>query len=720
MKKNLPVTGKERHYGAEVSIISVTDLKGIITYVNQDFIDISGFTEGELIGKNHNVVRHPDMPPEAFQDLWDTIKDGHAWRGTVKNRCKNGDHYWVDAYVTPVFENGKIVGYQSVRSRPARDQISKAEGLYRRLNAKEITRIPRRRSVFDISLKVRIFASLGLLSLLAILAGVVNSVGAYQQEAVLGEQIHSIQNLEQQWKQLRQVPESDTQAREQLHAALDRAVGNMVENWGGAQALSRVSAINGWTRNVIVLICVFGLLVMLITGILLVRTAVGPMTQIVDIAQGIAGGDLTRQINVETSDEIGQMLQAMKLMQARLRTLFGRVGESSTALAIASEQVSSASEQTAGGMLRQQAEIDQVATAMNEMTATVQEVAGSTTEAASAAEQADSEADSGQQVVSRTRAAINALAREVETTAGVVHRLEEDSNNISSIMQVIKGIAEQTNLLALNAAIEAARAGESGRGFAVVADEVRTLAQRTQEATKEIRGVIEHLQQGISDAVSVMEKGRKQAEAAVDEASNTERSLESIRGAVATIRDMNLHIASAASQQSEVAEEMNRNVTAISQLAQDTTHHAEEFSASGTELARMANQLQTMVSQFKLGSGSGFNFASAKAAHLAWKARLRAFLDGKDKSLKEQATSGRDCALGKWYYAEGMKRYGEIPEMRSIEEPHNRLHRLIHDIMELKQAGRAQEAEAKYQEVAPLSRQVVDLLDAVERRVRQG
>lgn len=134
-EKNYPVTGKERDYSPDIRIISTTDLKGILTYSNDDFKQVSGFTEEELVGKNHNVVRHPDMPPAAFADLWTTVKAKKPWMGIVKNRCKNGDHYWVNAYVTPLFENNEICGYQSVRTKPQKDQIERAERFYNKINS---------------------------------------------------------------------------------------------------------------------------------------------------------------------------------------------------------------------------------------------------------------------------------------------------------------------------------------------------------------------------------------------------------------------------------------------------------------------------------------------------------------------------------------------------------------------------------------------------------
>jgi aerotaxis receptor len=168
MKKNYPVTGKEVMMGAGESIISMTDLKGTITYVNQCFIDISGFREDELIGKSHNIVRHPDMPPEAFEDLWKTVKGGEPWRGIVKNRCANGDHYWVEAFVTPIYDGDQAIGYQSVRSAPSREQVAAAEKLYKRLNSKELKSLPKKHGVSNISIQMRIVIAYAMIALFSL------------------------------------------------------------------------------------------------------------------------------------------------------------------------------------------------------------------------------------------------------------------------------------------------------------------------------------------------------------------------------------------------------------------------------------------------------------------------------------------------------------------------------------------------------------------------
>lgn len=269
-------------------------------------------------------------------------------------------------------------------------------------------------------------------------------------------------------------------------------------------------------------------------------------------------------------------------------------------LLLSTEKMQAQSGYARQGVTRQQLETDQIATAINQMTATVQEVARSATDAASAANQADKEANNGKNVVSQTIKSIQTLAENVEQAANVIQKLEGDTTEIGSVLDVIKGIADQTNLLALNAAIEAARAGEQGRGFAVVADEVRTLASRTQQSTEEINKMIEKLQAGAKNAVVVMETGRLQAQNGVEQASKAGESLASITQSVATINDMNTQIAGAAEEQSKVAEEINRNVVNISQVAEETAHNVGEVADQSAELGNLAAALNAEVARFKV------------------------------------------------------------------------------------------------------------------------
>ncbi|WP_455208983.1 methyl-accepting chemotaxis protein [Kaarinaea lacus] len=313
-------------------------------------------------------------------------------------------------------------------------------------------------------------------------------------------------------------------------------------------------------------------------------------------------GDLTIQLPDNEEDEIGQLRKSFNRYIGELRDTIQMLASDLTTLSsVASELHSSSNEQNQNANTQLKESI-YVSDAMNEMTASAREVANITSNAANTAQNADEAASNGKQVVAQTVESINTLAQEVENTAGVVTTLQANSENIGSVLDVIRSVADQTNLLALNAAIEAARAGEQGRGFAVVADEVRTLASRTQESTEEIQQIILQLQNDSAQAVKAMEKGRAQANSSVAQAAKAGDSLEEITTAVSTIRDMNSQIASAAEEQTARSEEVKRNVEKINEVTELSNKIAERTSRVSEHLTQIVNRLETLIGKFKISA----------------------------------------------------------------------------------------------------------------------
>ena len=344
-----------------------------------------------------------------------------------------------------------------------------------------------------------------------------------------------------------------------------------------------------------------GIMVGLIIAFFMSRMITVPINDVVhafdDLAEG--EGDLTRRLNSEGKSEMARLSGGFNRFADKVHNLVQQVGGEVQNLTTVVENVSNIVEQTQQGSIQQREQTGQVATAITEMTATVQEVAANANSAADSAQQADQNARTGQSVVSDTIQSIQALASEIETGANVIHELEKDAEAIGSVLDVIRGIAEQTNLLALNAAIEAARAGEQGRGFAVVADEVRTLASRTQESTSEIQEMINSLQSQARAAVEAITQGQDKTRTSVDNASNAGEALNAITESVTTITNMNFQIASASEEQSVVAEEINKNVVNISEVADKNASASEQLATSSNDLARLTEDLRGLVSQFK-------------------------------------------------------------------------------------------------------------------------
>ncbi|NWE38131.1 methyl-accepting chemotaxis protein [Pseudomonas yamanorum] len=353
-------------------------------------------------------------------------------------------------------------------------------------------------------------------------------------------------------------------------------------------------------KNLLLLATALALAFGILAAWAITRQIVIPLSQTLKVAERVAAGDLSHNLISERRDELGQLQRSMQSMTVGLRELIGGISDGVTQIASAAEQLSAVTEQTSAGVNSQKVETDQVATAMNEMAATVQEVARNAEEASEAAVAADQQAREGDKVVGEAIAQIERLASEVGNSTEAMGHLKRESDKIGSVLDVIKSVAQQTNLLALNAAIEAARAGEAGRGFAVVADEVRSLAQRTQKSTEEIEELIVGLQSGTQQVATIMDNSRNLTDSSVELTRRAGNALENITRTVSTIQAMNQQIATAAEQQSAVAEEINRSVLNVRDVSEQTSAASEETAASSAELARLGIYLQTLVGRFKV------------------------------------------------------------------------------------------------------------------------
>jgi len=467
MRINQPVTQREYPVRDDCAIISHTDEKGRITYFNDDFVEYSGFTPEELMGQPHNIVRHPDMPPEAFRDLWATLKAGRPWQGLVKNRRKDGDHYWVKATATPKPGGG----YMSVRMKPSRAEVAAADALYARMRAGEKIALeggrPRAGLLTRLMRRVTVVQRVGLLMALTLFGyPLLLTVGYFDSG---------------------RIPTSS------LFFAL------------------------------------FGIVLTLIIGFWTVsRVGVG-LRAAQRIAARIANGELKVEFDDPGRDEIGQLFDQMQIMRNRLFELIFTLQQQLRKVQSAQEKAQEAAAAIAASSEQQAANTQSIAAAVTENAAAAQEITQHAAETAQAALAAQQAVDHGSAVVHRAADEIARIADAVRASSTNLTKLEGIATEIGQIIMTIRDIADQTNLLALNAAIEAARAGEQGRGFAVVADEVRKLAERTAKATLEIGTMIERIQQETRVSVASMQEGVSLVEKGAESAHEAGNSVEAIK-----------------------------------------------------------------------------------------------------------------------------------------------------------------------------------------------
>ncbi|PWE79866.1 chemotaxis protein [Bradyrhizobium sp. SUTN9-2] len=563
MRKNLPVTTVEYPVSDETLIVSRTDLKGKLAYFNEDFLAAAGFTSAELMGQPHNIVRHPDMPPEAFDNLWDTLKAGKPWLGAVKNRRKNGDFYWVLATASPIRENGEVKGYTSIRTKLPADQRKLAEEVYAAIREKKPhgyridAGIIRRRSwldhfsIFTGTLKARLVTMMVLQSLFMLALGI-----------------------------------------------------------GGAVATG------GSTSLILSLLAVAGAAIVGFAGLAIMRAIQGPMRQLNDTLVNLVQDKLDNRIVIERDDEIGEALRNLQTVQTIVRfsrdevqavqrraeaqrkadmtkladgfeAAIGEIVETVSAAATELEASASTLSSTAG---RAQELATVVASGSEAASSNVHSVASA------AEEMSSSVREIGRQVQDSSRIASEAVSQAHATTERV-SELSRAAARIGDVVELINAIAGQTNLLALNATIEAARAGEAGRGFAVVASEVKALAEQTAKATGEIGQQVGGIQAATQDSVS-----------AIGEISGTIARLSEIASAIAT----------AVQQQGAATQEIARNVQQaalgtqqVSSNVGDVQRGASETGSASTQVLSAAQMLSRDSNRLKLEVGKFLNSVRA-------------------------------------------------------------------------------------------------------------
>lgn len=320
--------------------------------------------------------------------------------------------------------------------------------------------------------------------------------------------------------------------------------------------------------------------------------------QLDNIAQG--EGDLTQRIPVEMDDDLGKLAKSFNLVLENLQSMIGSIQQLTRELGTGATDLARAAKDNNDGVTRQTDSISMVATAINEMQSAIEEVAGNASRAAEITRDAEEKGKNGARIIRNSSEQVHRLAAQISKAVEVIRKLSDDSDNITSVLDVIRGIAEQTNLLALNAAIEAARAGEQGRGFAVVADEVRTLAQRTGQSTEDIQKMITTLQAGVADIVSVMETGSKEASETEKLATDAESELKAILEAMANIADVNTSVASATEEQTQVVDEINRSITEINDLATESASRSRDIDGISESLEGYARELESQTGRFRV------------------------------------------------------------------------------------------------------------------------
>lgn len=542
MKKNLPVTNVETLLPEGEFIYSSTDLKGVIVEANEAFAKVSNFQREEMLGQPHNMVRHPEMPSEAFADMWFDLKAGRPWRGIVKNRRKDGGFYWVVANASPVRENGQIVGYQSVRGRPSRDEVAAAESAYKRIQAGDKSIYIKHGRV----IKQRPAWINNLLSLRSqmTLAGIAALVPAIEMVSrhLGGPTLPDISVL----------PLAAMTVAYSLYFLL-------IYIPGSVRDLDNVSA---WLENV------------LLTG------------------------DLRKRFDVDRRDVIGSIARKADKFASSVQATIQGITDVAKQVSLATQDVQSGVKVSHNSAQTQSEATSSAAAAIEQVTVSIGEVVAHSKATMETATHTGEVSRQGAEVTKNACQTIESLADTVRLSAEQVESLGKRSEEISRITAVIKEIADQTNLLALNAAIEAARAGEQGRGFAVVADEVRKLAERTTKATQEIGIMTQSIQSETHQAVQGMRSGAQQVADGVNLVNATEASLVQINLEMNRTTEMVSDISHAATEQQIAMTELAQSVERVASMTEQNVVIISQTGTTVDNLNAVVARMRKAVTQY--------------------------------------------------------------------------------------------------------------------------
>lgn len=541
MRNNKNVTGREYPFPQGKTVISYTNLKGQITHSNEIFVELSGFNKDELIGKAHNLVRHPDMPTEAYRDMWDTLKKGRPWTGVVKNRRKDGDHYWVRAYVSRLADGS---GYVSVRVAASRQEINDADQLYARMRHDDSLKLDEGQPVSS-NVLARLMRRIGNISIAARL-----------------------------W--------------------LIAATGSL----GLILALSAVR--NGASETELITLGAIGCLALLIqTGMVISKLKQG-LRESIDAAESIAAGDLTRPLPVASKDEMGELNASLSVMRNNLHELIASVREGITSINQHSEDVSDSAHVSSKVNEMQSEAASGMAAAMEELSVSIDQVSDHASNAHRVSQLSSTQASEGGRIIRGATAEMENIATAVGNVSQTIRGMEAYSGQISSIVKVIREIADQTNLLALNAAIEAARAGEQGRGFAVVADEVRKLAERTSNSTKEITGMVAKIQEDTKQAVQEIHVGVQRVGDGVGLAKQAGHSIGGINDAAQHATRSADEITLAIREQSLAARDIAQRIEVIAHGTEQNSLASIKTANSAKQMSELSRQLDNLALRFKI------------------------------------------------------------------------------------------------------------------------